>query len=670
MVQGTVLRSALSGHHMAELASGLVLAAWLAASGLGAAAAGRFGRHRAVWVCGMLAMPLLGLLAVGGVQEALPFPVSVVPAAFAAGAVFVAPFSGARASKVYVLEALGACAGGALFLLLSPVLLAVHMSALALGMSSLSVAIAGSAPAGAAGLLAVSVAVLAGVPGMLQRAIVTSSMSGFTEVRSYPSPYGEVVLAKRLDQFSVFRNGILETSWPSREAAETRLTAPLLSVMPERVLYAGSSPEEAAMVEGWPGVESVDVVVPDDALLRAVEGFPAGALSGDGRAFLATGGLDYDLGIVSTGSPLSLLANRFYTSEFFRTATGSLREGGAVAVFLEGGANRLSTVEAGMAASVLKAATESSGWQLLFPSGGVTVLCGPGPGPSAGAAVLASRLDSLETPMVFMTPGTVLYDMSDMRRAELLREVESRDVSANRDLDPVAFRLATESWEERTGGRGGTGTVVPAGLLVSLVLVALSCTGKSGVRLPLSLASTGLTGLGVEVMAILGVQATLGYSWTMVGAITGLFYAGSAAGAWLAPRAEALTPARAQAVSALSAAACGGAGMLYGAGILAPHPFAAILLAMLLPAGAASGIAFTGAVRRVTGGGGTIGAAGAAGMLSLASCAGSMAGALALPLLLFPELGAVKGMMAVAVLGVLSALVRRGGEGGSSPAGR
>jgi spermidine synthase len=656
---------------MAELAAGLVLAAWLAASGLGAAAAGRLGRHRAVWSSGMLAMPLLGLLAVGGVQEALPFPLSVVPAAFAAGVVFVAPFSGARASKVYILEAMGACTGGALFLLLSPVLLAVHMTVVAFGISSLSVALSGSAAAGAAGLLAASAAVLTGMPGVLARDILESTMTGFTEVRAYPSPYGEVVLAKRLDQFSVFMNGILETSWPSREAAETRLAAPLLSVMPERVLYIGSSPEEASMVEGWPGVETTDVVVPDDALLRAVEGFPADARSGDGRAFLSSRDREYDLVIVSTGPPLSLLANRFYTSEFFGTAMGSVREGGAVAVFLEGGANRLSTVEAGMAASVLRAASDETQWQLPFPSGGVTLLCGSGSAPPADAALLAARLDSLDTPMVFMTPGTVLYDLSDMRRDELLGELQHPDAPANRDLDPAAFRLATESWEERMGSGGGVaGTIVLAGLLVSLVLVALSSTGPPGVLLPVSLASTGLTGLGVEVTAILGVQATLGYSWTMVGAITGLFYAGSAAGAWLAPRAATLTPARAQAVSALSAAACAGAGMLYGAGILEPRLFAAVLLAALLPAGAASGIAFTGAVRKVTGGGGTAGTARTAGMLNLASCAGSMAGALALPLVLFPELGAVEGMMAVAVLGAVSTLFGRRGEGGPSQVGQ
>jgi hypothetical protein len=155
-------------------------------------------------------------------------------------------------------------------------------------------------------------------------------------------------------------------------------------------------------------------------------------------------------------------------------------------------------------------------------------------------------------------------------------------------------------------------------------------------------------------MAILGVQATLGYSWTMMGVIAGAFHAGGAAGALLAPGMKGCITTRAQLLSACTAAACAVSGILYEAGIIAPGLFATLLLCLLVPAGAAGGAAFVGAVALLRRRGIGVTGTGAAGTASLAAYAGSMTGALAVPLLLFPLAGGIRAMVAVALAGALS----------------
>jgi spermidine synthase len=649
LTQGMVLRTALFGQHMGELASGLVLASWLVGSGIGAALAGRFDRPRTVWVTGMLALPFLGLLSLHGVQWVIPFPLSVFPAGFVAGAVFVTPFSSSGVSRVYVLEAIGACLGGAAFLFLSPELLPFMFSLTAFAAASFGILLVRARIPGYIGLVLIPILLLSGAADVVERRILLSSWEEYGEAEAYPSPYGEIVITQRWGQYAVYRSGILETSWPSIEPAEERMTIPLLVVLPERVLYIGSSPEELAVLEKWPGLRTLEAIVPDRVLLEVVDGFPDGSSHGDGRAFLSKAGSLYDLIIVSTGYPLTLLANRFYTREFFESACGRLENGGAVAVFLEGGENRLTPLEADLVGSVLLAGTGSSEWQAVLPTGGVTLMFGRGEEPCTEAGFLADRLDSLAVRMVYMTPGTVLFELAELRTGALEQQVSSGNPKPNADLYPEAFRLASAIWDIRMGADSRDNLLLVAGLLIAAVLIVISAWVSGKPPVVLSLASTGLSGLAVETMAILGVQATLGYSWTMVGAITGIFMAGSAVGAWIASRWSERALLRAQVVSACCAALCALAGYVYSEGYSGPAVFASVLLLLLLPAGASGGAAFVGAVMMSERGKRIVG------IVSLAGYAGSAAGALLIPLLLFPLTGAVFGMIFVACATVISA---------------
>jgi len=630
-----ILRSALFGQNQAELASGLVFAGWLACSGIGAAAGGRLRRKREAWIAGMLAISLAGVLqSIPSLSEAIPFPLLVLPAGFAAGVIFVQPFGYSTAKKVYALEAAGACIGGVLFIVLSPVCLAVGLFIACSFTASLCLFMIKSLIPAAVVLAITILLLLTGIAEDVQTWLNGENFSAYATSELWPSPYGEVAVTERDGQFAAFRSGVLETYWPAPEPAEERMAVPLLVSMPERVLYIGSSPEETSILEDWPGIESLEVLVPDKALLDAIPGYPEGSSHGDGRAHLSGSDSEYDLIVVSTGAPLSLLANRFFTREFLAVAGRRLTDEGMLVLYLQGGANRLSRGEGELCRSVLLAGEEVFRWSRALPTGGVTLLFGNGREKTVDGGVLAHRLDSLGVNLIYMSEGSIPFELSDTRTAALEEQIFSEDAQQNRDLAPAGFRYASANWAVRMGKGNSNSTAIVSGLIFGFVLLIISAKLSGKAPMMLSYGVLGLSGLAIETVAIVAIQATLGYSWTMLGAVTGLFMAGMAAGALLPTGKRRYPLLTAQLLAACSAGAGGTLVILYGSGFVGPQLLAVLFLILTAVAGMSGGAGFTAAASMLPGLGTR-----PLGLLSLAGYSGSAIGAILSPLILFPLLG-------------------------------
>ncbi len=656
IVQTVVLRESLFGEHQAELASGVVLASWIVGSGIGAAIGGRTSRHVLFWRLGVLLMPFLGFAQVMMARTgSLPLFATVFPLGFTAGAVFIQPFAFGRPGAVYSLEALGAAAGGGLFVLLSPSLLAGEMLAVSVLISAAGLVAGGRPSWGAALALATIAGQLLSIPGDFSQMLGSLSFTGYDDVRVHPSPYGEIVTAERLGQYAVFRGGILEATWPSLESAEAAVVVPLSASMPKSALYIGSSPEEAGLVAGWPTVESCVSIVPDAALMDVVD-YPPGTLPGDGREYLDGGEKQFDLIMVSTGQPLTLLSNRFYTEEFMGVLAGSLNPDGLAALRLPGGANRLHPLEADLAMSVRLAADEHFRWIGILPMSGLTLLMGNGREPDLRGSGLASTLDSLGFQGFSVNPGTLPYDLSALRVDGFREQVLSASGRMNRDLHPECFRLAHMLWSVRTGGSSGRGYVYPAVILFLVLMTAASIMAGRFVTV-MGVASAGFTGLSVEVIALVAVQAATGYSWVLVGAVTGLFMIGAALGALAAERGILTGPRSCIALSGAAALACAGMLHLYDGGLIGGRLLSMSLLAGTLVCGAAGGGAFTSAAVRLGSG-----STGRIGLLSLSEyCAGAAAGLL-IPLVLFPDHGAVLSLLGTGGWSMFWALLQGSGK--------
>lgn len=653
LVQAVVLRESLFGRHQAELASGIVLAAWIAGAGFGSGIGGRVRKNRGAWLLGIALLPILGFLQVGASRmDLLPLSLTVLPVGFIAGVVFIQPFAFDKPARIYALEALGAAVGGCLFILLSPRMLAGEMLAVAALVSALGLLSCGSAVPAAVMAVLTGAAMLFSLPGDFSEYLGERVFDRYSDVRLVPSPYGEVVTASREGQRSVFRSGILEASWPSLESAEATVFIPLAAALPEKVMYIGSSPEEARLMAEWPTVERSTAVIPDPALKEVAE-YPAGTGAGDGRHYLSTDDAEYDLIVVSVGQPLTLLSNRFYTREFMRVLSRSLASGGVAVIHLPGGINRLHPLEASLARSVSLASLDSFQWNSLVPMSGLLLMMGNGPRPSLDGEELARRMDSLDVHGVFVNSGTVSYELSPMRTGSFREQVELSEGVMNRDLRPEGFRLAQELWNFRTGGTPGFSIIVPAAVLFILIMfIASFLTGRMVTSA--GVAAAGFTGLSVEVISLVAIQASTGYSWVLVGAVTGVFMIGGALGALAVNLGICRKPALFIAMSGVSALSCAVALHLYDTGVLGGTVLSALLFLGTFICGVAGGGAFSSAASLFRARG-----TGRIGLLDLAEHGGSAASCLLMPLVLFPLTGAAGALVAAAAWAAVWTFLQR-----------
>ncbi len=634
LVQAVVLRESLFGCHQAELASGIILAAWIIGSGLGAAAGGRTSRHRFYWMAGIVILPILGFLQVAASRAGvLPLALTVFPVGFAAGIVFIQPFAFDRPGRIYALEALGATVGGGIFVLLSPHLLAGEMLAVSVLFSIIGLLSCRSTIPGLILAVILLASQLFSIPESFSRRLGTMAFSNYENVQVYPSPYGEVVTASRAGQHAVFRSGLLEATWPSLESAEETVTVPLTAALPATVLYIGSSPEEAGMIISWPTVDLCVTVIPDRTLMDVID-YPGEIKTGDGRHYLTDDGFSYDLIIVSTGQPLTLLSNRFYTTQFMKLLAERLTPEGMAAVRLPGGINRLHPLEAELARSVILASESSFRWNRIIPISGLILMAGNGPELSFDGGVLADRMDSLGVTGVFVNSGTLPYDLSEFRMAAFDDQIASSVAEVNRDLHPEGFRIAHELWDFRMEDGEKTDLTIPVvGLFVLVMVSAALLTGKPVTSM--GVAAAGFAGLSVEVISLVAIQAATGYSWVLVGAVTGIFMTGGALGAFWMDKGFLKDVGKTIALSGIAALFCAAALHLYSIGLFDGIYLTVCLFLGTFVCGVSSGGAFTSAVE-VLGTKGT----GKIGLLDFAEHGGSAAASLLMPLVLFPVLGA------------------------------
>jgi spermidine synthase len=387
IAQVVLLRELLMVFHGNEMSIGVILAAWMAwvgvGSALGAAIAER--TDRVLMVLTLNAAVLLPLLAATvAVIRGLRGFFDVVPGAYLSLAdilvssfLVVAPVclligmqfvllaklwrqrdrseDTAGAGKTYVGEAAGNIVGGVIFTFAmvhylnafeSVVLAGILVGAAVLWAGRRSGEFAQQAPRPLRAVLAaflvlggVSLGFLGAVDDGAHRMQWQHLAPDHQLVETHQSKYGNIVIARRDDQYSFFRSGHLmfaaagpETPVPHFEEQEAAVFAHLAMTQhprPERVLLIGGGLRGTLGEIVRHPVERVDYVELDPVLTRAAKPFVSGAtlaalnapsvrlVHADGRVFVKEADREYDLIIADVPDPATAVLNRYYTREFF-----------------------------------------------------------------------------------------------------------------------------------------------------------------------------------------------------------------------------------------------------------------------------------------------------------------------------------------------------------------
>ena len=478
-------------------------------------------------------------------------------------------------SRLYIVDALGALLGAMLFTFVliewAGVWRSLGIVAALMGAMS---AMLGGAASGfrlSAWSLVLAGLVLAVTPlgGTVDRAMERLRFSilqpGLELLDTVETRYGHINIARLGSQISVIEDGRIITSFPGREA-----------VQQEAAYYTAQAPDaERALVFGglYSGLvtellryplKQVDVVVEDRyAFARLRSYLPADTQEAlqdtrltvhfsDGRGFVnqLQRHEAFDLVLVVSADPSSAHSNRYFTRDFYQAVSKRMAGNGVLCTTVSGAANYLGREVRSYSGSVYH--TLSS----VFPELAVA----PGDRHVYCASAMAGRVTEdpsilekryLAIPLdAHLFPSVSFFTLLPPARIAFVRQQLAAEVlEINTDSRPVSYYLnmvlwgkfsdsLVVEWLQTLNQLGSLPYLVPLAVFVVLLLLksALEKTAPARLRrqvATLSLVVLGMIAMAMQLALLLSYQAQVGFVFSRIALLNGLFMTGLALGAGL-----------------------------------------------------------------------------------------------------------------------------------------
>jgi spermidine synthase len=417
----------------------------------------------------------------------------------------------------------------------------------------------------------VTVVLLIYVAPALDRSAQARQWRGFRLVGSRDSIYGNLAIIETGNETgkirSIYDNGVILASAPDENAAEEAVHYALLEhPVPRHLLMIGGGVNGSiAQALKHPTVERIDYVELDPALIdMARQFFPAQSAPvvsdprvhlhyADGRYFLKTAGDTFDVIILNVPDPQTAQLNRFYTAEFFRSASDHLAPGGLLALQLRSSEDYISPDLAEFLRCIHQTLREVFPYVVAVPGETIHFFAATRPDVlTDNSQTLIRRLQerNLKTQYVreYFIPFRMMPDRLEKVR-EQLRPLPSTPV--NRDFEPIAyyfdvvlwstqFKLGYSRWFRAAAHFAFTG-VIDAVLVITLfvaVLLAFVPTRERRARSSAAccMVATGFTLMALQIFLLLAFQSVYGYVYQQLAILIAMCMAGIAFGSWLGIR--------------------------------------------------------------------------------------------------------------------------------------
>jgi len=503
LAQIVLLRAFMAIFWGNELLVGLILAVWMATSGLGSWLGNRGVSSRPgpllpltlLLQAAALTAAIAALLLLPGARTILHVPaagylttnhlfllslLTIVPVAFPLGCSFTllaraaAPASANPAALVYVWDAAGCVAGSLLFTFIlvrwtSPVQALLAAALLLLLMAGWRLGWRGWHPP--AGLLLVMLFLHA--PGIEQNraAAYWRSFAPGMDLRTRAtSRHGELAVVDWHGATSLFSNGALQATLPN--PVDSQADAALLMNQslpsPGEILLIGDglgglAPELAR----YPEASVTCIELDEEAGRLALNALPDSLAAAwrnprltlrftDGRHFLQRSDRRYALIIVDAGRPSGALANRYYTEEFFALAKSRLLPGGVLALLnVPSGENYLGPELLRLNSSIYSGLRRFFTEIIVIPGGEALFLAGVHSRITADPDELARRLEEKKLALNYFYPSMFAFMLPAERISELENRLASAPPRRNLDFQPVVYFIDLLLWQKMIQG-GGT----------------------------------------------------------------------------------------------------------------------------------------------------------------------------------------------------------------------
>jgi len=486
-------------------------------------------------------------------------------------------------SSAYLFEAAGSALGG---ILASVVLLrflesfqiATIVALLNLCMAAILLFGAGRKRVLAVALVGICLAVplLIYVAPALARSSQARLWRGFHLLESRNSIYGNLAVIETGNIRSIYDNGVILANVPDEAAAEEAVHYALLEhPAPRKILLIGGGANgRVVQVLKHPTVERVDYVELDPTLIDMARQFfraqsaPFGTDRltedprvhvhyADGRLFLKTSRDQFDVIILDLPDPQTAQLNRFYTAEFFQSASEHLAPGGLLALQLRASEDYISPERAEFLRCIQRTLGEVFPYVLAIPGESIHFFGALRPELLNGnplsddPQVLIARLKARNLQTLYVREYFIPFRMMPDRMAqvrELLQPLPATPV--NRDFEPIAyyfdivlwstqFKLGYSRWFQAAAHIAFTRIVEGALAIllgVAIVLASVPRARRARASAAYCMAATGFTLMALQIFLLLGFQSVYGYVYHQLAILIAMFMAGIALGSWLGIR--------------------------------------------------------------------------------------------------------------------------------------
>ena len=385
-----------------------------------------------------------------------------------------------------------------------------------------------------------------------EKNLLKKEWRGFDLVDTKSTYYGQLYLTKYQDNFSLFENGLLGSTFPLKMPYEeavhfTFSQAPRV----KRVLVVGAAAAGLLYeILKYP-VEEIYYLELDPKLIDFIKPYLASkdreALNSpkvkifnlEARVFLNRySGKKFDIVMVNTPPPYTAYLNRFYTHEFFNKIKGTLKTGGVFSFALPSKEDYLSKELRDFNSSIYHTLKEVFNHILLIPGDSLRFIASTdGKSFSYDADRLSQRLEKYNIKNEFVNkfyfkarllPWHIDYVNSVIG--------QHKNIRLNFDFSPITYYYGVGFFSSYFGSSIGKCfnflsniKILFYFLVFFLIWLIIYLKRKSNI-FALGTFSLGASGMAAVIITVLGFQIVYGYVYHKIGLINALFMLGVAFG--------------------------------------------------------------------------------------------------------------------------------------------
>ena len=390
----------------------------------------------------------------------------------------------------------------------------------------------------------------------IERHSLQRQWQGYEVLDTKNSIYGNILIANRGEDYSLFNNGLHLYTIPDRLNSEEAVHLVLLEHPdPKKVLLIGGGVGGLIEEVLKHRVERVDYVELDPSIIeiseknlpesyyRALKDPRVSIKNVDGRFFVKNSKDKYDCVIIHTGDPYTAEGNRYYTAEFFNEVKKVLKEGGLISFGLTSSESYMSKSLAEFLRSIYATLRSVFNEVFIVPGEIAYFLASDSAGRlTYDYKILEERTLARALDTQYVRDYYLFSKLSPEKIAYSANVIESgKGAVINHDSKPIAYYYGLIFWTTLFRDslfsnilRSVTESVIwrSIGIFIILLAVVSIIYGRSFKRSALmAVMAGGFSSMAFQLLILLTFQTMYGYLFYKLGIILTAFMAGLALGA-------------------------------------------------------------------------------------------------------------------------------------------